>query len=128
MFYFSGRPDAANPIWIAGVVPALAVEILPSVRSGEVGLDIAAAVVAVMYSGGTFLEVFAEGRARREMHDLLSRVPGPRPGTAMVGCVRWRSGRLAWGRTGDILGRICHGRDGRSWGLVRRHRRGSLSI
>lgn len=93
-FYFSGRPEAANLIWIAGIVPALAallVEILRSLRSGEVGLDIvaalsmtaalvfgetlAAAVVAVMYSGGTFLEAFAEGRARREMHDLLSRVP-----------------------------------------------------
>ena len=28
-----------------------------------------------MYAGGTFLESFAEGRARREMRDLLSRVP-----------------------------------------------------
>ena len=93
-FYFSGRPESANLIWTSGVVPALAalvVEILRSLRSGEVGLDIvaalsmsaalvfgetlAAAVVAVMYSGGTFLEAFAEGRARREMHDLLSRVP-----------------------------------------------------
>ena len=70
---------------------ALVVEILRSIGRGEVGLDIvaalsitaalvfgetlAAAVVAVMYSGGTFLESFAEGRARREMHDLLSRVP-----------------------------------------------------
>ena len=82
-FYFSGEPDVANAVWIAGVVPALAalvVEILRSLRSGEVGLDIvaalsmsaalvfgetlAAAVVAVMYSGGTFLEAFAEGRAR----------------------------------------------------------------
>ena len=93
-FYFSGEHDVATAVWIAGVVPALAalvVEILRSLRSGEVGLDIvaalsmsaalvfgetlAAAVVAVMYSGGTFLEAFAEGRARREMHDLLSRVP-----------------------------------------------------
>jgi heavy metal translocating P-type ATPase len=39
------------------------------------GETLAAAVVAVMYSGGTFLESFAEGRARREMHELLSRVP-----------------------------------------------------
>ncbi|WP_019953302.1 heavy metal translocating P-type ATPase [Yoonia vestfoldensis] len=89
-----GRPDIAHLFWIAGVVPALAaliIEILRSLRSGEVGLDIvaalsmsaallfgetlAAAVVAVMYSGGTFLESFAEGRARREMHALLSRVP-----------------------------------------------------
>lgn len=93
-FYFAGRTDIADLVWIVGVVPALAalvVEILRSLRSGEVGLDIvaalsmsaallfgetlAAAVVAVMYSGGTFLEAFAEGRARREMHDLLSRVP-----------------------------------------------------
>lgn len=93
-FYFAGRTDIANLVWIAGVVPALSalvVEILRSLRSGEVGLDIvaalsmsaalvfgetlAAAVVAVMYSGGTFLEAFAEGRARREMHDLLSHVP-----------------------------------------------------
>ena len=83
-FYFAGEPDFANLIWIAGVVPALAalvVEILRSIGRGEVGLDIvaalsmSAAVVAVMYSGGTFLEAFAEGRARREMHDLLSRVP-----------------------------------------------------
>jgi heavy metal translocating P-type ATPase len=93
-FYVAGKPDIANLIWISGVVPALAalaVEILRSIGRGEVGLDIvaalsmtaalvfgetlAAAVVAVMYSGGTFLEAFAESRARREMHDLLSRVP-----------------------------------------------------
>ena len=47
------------------------VEILRGIRRGEIGLD----SVAVKYSGGTFLESFAEGRARREMHDLLSRVP-----------------------------------------------------
>ena len=62
-----------------------------SLLRGEVGLDIVAAlsmsaalifgeylaavVVAVMYSGGTFLERFAEGRARREMRALLGRVP-----------------------------------------------------
>ncbi|MFU8866223.1 MAG: heavy metal translocating P-type ATPase [Rhodobacterales bacterium] len=93
-FYFAGLPDIANLVWIAGVVPALAgllVEIVRSIGRGEVGLDIvaalsmsaalvfgetlAAAVVAVMYSGGTFLEAFAEGRARRSMQDLLSRVP-----------------------------------------------------
>lgn len=93
-FYFAGRTDVADLVWITGVVPALAalvVEILRSIGRGEVGLDIvaalsmsaalvfgetlAAAVVAVMYSGGTFLESFAEGRARREMRDLLSRVP-----------------------------------------------------
>jgi heavy metal translocating P-type ATPase len=93
-FYFAGNVDLAGTVWFAGVTPALAalvIEILRSIGRGEVGLDIvaalsmtaalafgenlAAAVVAVMYSGGTFLESFAEGRARREMHDLLSRVP-----------------------------------------------------
>ena len=90
----AGRGDLAALAWSAGVVPvlvALAVEILRSLAKGEVGLDIvaalsmtaalvfgealAAAVVALMYSGGTFLESFAEGRARREMSALLSRVP-----------------------------------------------------
>jgi heavy metal translocating P-type ATPase len=92
--HFAGRGEVARLVWFAGVVPALAallVEILRRLMRGEVGLDIvaalsmtaalvfgetlAAAVVAVMYSGGKFLESFAEGRARREMHDLLSRVP-----------------------------------------------------
>ena len=87
-------PEQAAVAWSAGVLPVLAallVDIVRSLSKGEVGLDIvaalsmaaallfgetlAAAVVAVMYSGGTFLESFAEGRARREMSDLLSRVP-----------------------------------------------------
>lgn len=90
----AGRPDLAQGVWVAAVLPVLAalvLEILRSLARGEVGLDIvaalsmsaalivgetlAAAVVAVMYSGGTFLESFAEGRARREMRDLLARVP-----------------------------------------------------
>lgn len=94
VLYFNGRSDIAGIVWFTGVVPVLAalvIEIIRSLWRGEVGLDIvaalsmtaalvfgetlAAAVVAVMYSGGTFLESFAEGRARREMHDLLSRVP-----------------------------------------------------
>jgi cation transport ATPase len=90
--YAAGRTEAADIVWFVGVVPVLAalvIEILRSLLRGEVGLDIvaalsmtaalafgetlAAAVVALMYSGGTFLESFAEGRARREMQDLLSR-------------------------------------------------------
>ena len=90
----AGLPEPAAFVWSAGAVPVLAallVEIVRSLRKGEVGLDIvaalsmsaalffgetlAAAVVALMYSGGTLLESFAEGRARREMSDLLSRVP-----------------------------------------------------
>jgi heavy metal translocating P-type ATPase len=94
VLWLVGRPDLADIAWTAGVAPvltALCVEIIRSLRQGEVGLDIvaalsmsaallfgetlAAAVVALMYSGGTFLESFAQGRARREMSDLLSRVP-----------------------------------------------------
>ncbi|MDZ7601760.1 MAG: heavy metal translocating P-type ATPase [Hoeflea sp.] len=91
---FAGFQAPAGIAWSAGVVPvlvALVVEIARGLSKGEVGLDIvaalsmsaallfgeslAAAVVAVMYSGGTYLESFAEGRARHEMTGLLSRVP-----------------------------------------------------
>ncbi|WP_205602579.1 heavy metal translocating P-type ATPase [Chelativorans alearense] len=94
VLHLSGRTEAPAIAWTVGVIPVLAallLEILRSLWRGEVGLDIvaalsmsaaltfgetlAAAVVAVMYSGGTFLESFAEGHARREMQDLLSRVP-----------------------------------------------------
>ena len=92
--WLTGRADVADIVWTIAVVPVLAalvVEIIRSLWKGEVGLDIvaalsmtaallfgetlAAAVVALMYSGGTFLENFAEGRAKREMSELLSRVP-----------------------------------------------------
>ncbi|MGN6537184.1 MAG: heavy metal translocating P-type ATPase [Mesorhizobium sp.] len=90
----AGKAELARTTWTVGVAPvlvALVVEIVRSLLRREVGLDVvaalsmsaalvfgetlAAAVVALMYSGGTFLESFAEGRARREIHDLLSRVP-----------------------------------------------------
>jgi heavy metal translocating P-type ATPase len=81
-------------IWAAVTVPvllALVTEIASSLWRGDVGLDIvaalsmtaalavgeelAAAIVALMYAGGQFLEAFAERQARREMTALLSRVP-----------------------------------------------------
>ncbi|WP_306258544.1 heavy metal translocating P-type ATPase [Pararhizobium sp. IMCC21322] len=90
----AGYSGLADYVWAGGVIPILAaliVEIIRSLRQGDLGLDIvaalsmsaalffgetlAAAVVALMYSGGTLLESFAEVRARREMSDLLSRVP-----------------------------------------------------
>ncbi len=92
--YLLARSETGRMVWSAGaltILAALLMEIFGDLRRGEIGLDIiaalsmsaaltfgealAAAVVAVMYSGGAFLEGFAEGRARREMHDLLSRVP-----------------------------------------------------
>ena len=91
---FAGLGGWPNGIWTAVTLPVLAaliVEIVVSLRRGDVGLDIvaalsmsaalavgeslAAAIVALMYSGGQFLEAYAERAARREMTALLSRVP-----------------------------------------------------
>jgi heavy metal translocating P-type ATPase len=92
-------------IWIAVTLPVLAVlvvEIVTSLRRGDVGLDIvaalsmsaalavgealAAAIVALMVAGGQFLEAYAERAARREMTALLGRVPRS--------VMRHRDGRL----------------------------------
>ncbi|WP_441984698.1 heavy metal translocating P-type ATPase [Microvirga sp. 2YAF29] len=97
--YWSGT------IWAIATIPvllALLIEIVSSLRRGDVGLDIiaalsmigalvfgehlAAVVVALMYAGGQYLESFAERRANREMTALLARVPR----TAL----RYRDGRL----------------------------------
>src|SRR5207247_561966 len=91
---FSGSGHWASPIWAAAKIPvllALVAEIAISLRRGDVGLDIVAAlsmlaalvfaeylaavVVALMYAGGQYLEDFAERRASREMTALLARVP-----------------------------------------------------
>ncbi|AVO46483.1 heavy metal translocating P-type ATPase [Phreatobacter cathodiphilus] len=89
-----GHPAVSGALWSAAtlvVLLALAVEIVTSLRRGEVGLDLvaflsmtaallvgetlAAAVVALMYAGGQNLEAFAERRARRDMAALLGRAP-----------------------------------------------------
>jgi heavy metal translocating P-type ATPase len=103
--YLFGAGRLATVTWIAvtlTVLAALVVEIVGSLRRGDVGLDIvaglsmtaalvfgealAAAIVALMYAGGQLLEAFAERRARREMTALLSRVPRT--------AVRHRDGQL----------------------------------
>jgi heavy metal translocating P-type ATPase len=90
----AGYGQWSGPIWAGATVPvlgALLLEIVASLRRGDVGLDIVAAlsmtgalafgehlaavVVALMYAGGQYLESFAERRARREMTALLARVP-----------------------------------------------------
>ena len=100
-------------IWggAAGVVLlSLFAEIVSSLRRGEFGLDLvaalsmslaiyfgetlAAAVVALMYSGGQLLEDFAETRARSEMRALLGRVPK----TAL----RYRDGHLTEAAVDDL--------------------------
>jgi heavy metal translocating P-type ATPase len=89
-----GNPQVSGLIWSAATAVVLAwlcVVIIASLRRGEFGLDILAAlsmagslaigeplagnVVALMFSGGNVLESYAEGRASREMTALLSRVP-----------------------------------------------------
>jgi heavy metal translocating P-type ATPase len=81
-------------VWAAFTLPvliALLYDIVSSLRRSEVGLDIVAAlsmtaalavgeelaavVVALMYSGGQYLEAFAERHARHEMTAILARVP-----------------------------------------------------
>jgi heavy metal translocating P-type ATPase len=89
-----GNAVAGDWIWRAGIaaaLTALALETATTLRRGEFGLDLIAAlamgaalafaeslagiVVALMYSGGQFLEGYAGRRARREMTALLARVP-----------------------------------------------------
>ncbi len=89
----TGRPGLAATAWGLGTLPVLAAlcwQILASLRRGDVGLDLIAAlsmsaalafgeplaanVVALMYAGGQRLESYAQGRARREMTALLDRV------------------------------------------------------
>ena len=89
-----GQTAWQDRVWAAFTIPVLIVlvyDIVSSLRRGEVGLDIVAAlsmaaalvvgeelaavVVALMYAGGQFLEAFAERHARGEMTALLARVP-----------------------------------------------------
>jgi heavy metal translocating P-type ATPase len=93
--WFWSRSEAgfADFAWTLGTLPVLIAlfgQIAVSLRRGDVGLDVVAAlsmsaalvfgeslagnVVALMYAGGQLLESFAEGRARREMTALLGRV------------------------------------------------------
>jgi heavy metal translocating P-type ATPase len=88
-----GYGQLARIIWAAATACALArlvVQVIATLRRGDVGLDLVAAlsmtaaiafgemlagnVVALMYAGGEFLESYAEGRARRELTALLGRV------------------------------------------------------
>ena len=94
VLWFAGRADWAATVWTVATLPvllALVTEIVTSLKRGEVGLDIvaalsmtaalafgeqlAAAIVALMYAGGQYLESYAERQASREMTALLSRVP-----------------------------------------------------
>ncbi len=85
---------AASASWAIATLPvllSLLLEIAQSLKRGDIGLDIVAAlsmsaallfgqelaanVIAIMYAGGQFLESFADQRAGREMTALLARQP-----------------------------------------------------
>ncbi len=91
--WWAGLPYGASLAWMAATAPvllSLLAQIVVSLRRGDVGLDVVAAlsmaaalvfgqplagnVVALMYAGGQVLEDFAQGRARKEMTALLGRV------------------------------------------------------
>jgi heavy metal translocating P-type ATPase len=105
LVHFSAWSPWTGAVWAVATIPVLILlvaEIAAGLRRGDVGLDIiavlsmlaallfaeylAAAVVALMYSGGQYLERFAERRAKHEMTALLARVPR--------GAIRYRSGQL----------------------------------
>lgn len=92
--YAAGLLSGVKAALTLATLPVLAKltgDIVAGIRRGEFGLDVvaalsmsaallvgehlAAAVVALMYAGGQYLEAFAEGRARREMTALLARTP-----------------------------------------------------
>jgi heavy metal translocating P-type ATPase len=89
-----GQPGAARIAWAATtalVLLPLLLEVLASLRRGEAGVDIiallamagslalgeylAGAVIALMLSGGEMLELYAAGRARKELSGLMERAP-----------------------------------------------------
>ena len=91
----SGQSAMADVVWVAvGVVGAAYAswEVISSLRHRRIGVDIiallalvgamlvgqylASAVIAVMLASGRALEGWAAGRARRDLHALLSRAPG----------------------------------------------------
>jgi len=92
--WFLGYPGAARTSWgvtIALVLLPLLFEIVSSLRRGQIGVDViallamagslllgeylAGAVIALMLSGGEMLELYAAGRARKELSALLERAP-----------------------------------------------------
>jgi heavy metal translocating P-type ATPase len=89
----ASAPFYADIAWSMATAPVLLgllVQIFTSLRKGDVGLDVVAAlsmsaalafgeplagnVIALMYAGGQLLEAFAQGRARLEMTALMGRV------------------------------------------------------
>jgi heavy metal translocating P-type ATPase len=92
--WLSGQEHGADVAWAVGAVVVLVPLVVSTARSllrGDVGVDaialvaivwalalgefLAAAIVALMMSGGAALEAWAAGRARRELRLLVARAP-----------------------------------------------------
>lgn len=92
--FASGQDILAQRLWAGATALVLALlvfHILSSLKRGEFGLDLiaalamgtallfgenlAGAIVALMFTGGEALEAFAQRRAAREMSALLARLP-----------------------------------------------------
>lgn len=92
--WLAGFHRAADLLWQATIVLVLlplALDIIASLRRGEMGVDaiallamagalafgqnLAGAVVALMLSGGEMLEIYAGARARKELSSLVERAP-----------------------------------------------------
>jgi heavy metal translocating P-type ATPase len=94
LVWLAGYHHAAGHVWAVTtglVLLPLLLDILVSLRRGEIGVDLialfamagalafgeylAGAVVALMLSGGEMLEIYAAGRARKELASLVERAP-----------------------------------------------------
>jgi heavy metal translocating P-type ATPase len=94
ILWLLGEQGWADIVWGAGaavVLVPLIVDTLRSLLEGDIGVDaialvaiawalilgeqLAAAIVALMMSGGAALEAWAAGRARRELRRLVERAP-----------------------------------------------------
>jgi heavy metal translocating P-type ATPase len=92
--HVAGQPSLASASWTVASVPvigALAASIVRDLAAGRLGVDaiallsmsaalllgepLAAAVVALMYSGGNVLEEIAVSRAEHDLRSLLDRAP-----------------------------------------------------
>ncbi|HYU32370.1 MAG TPA: heavy metal translocating P-type ATPase [Thermoanaerobaculia bacterium] len=92
--WLCGHTAIARSAWAATtalVLLPLVLDVLASLRRGEVGVDViallamsgslllgeylAGAVIALMLSGGGMLELYAAGRARKELSSLMERAP-----------------------------------------------------
>ncbi|HWL67629.1 MAG TPA: HAD-IC family P-type ATPase, partial [Geminicoccus sp.] len=134
--WLAGWTGLAPLAWTAGTLPvllALLWQIVVTLRRGDVGLDVVAAlamgtallfgetlagnVVALMYAGGELLEQVAERRAQRDLTALLGRVARTamrygRDGLAEVDIDTLLPGDRILIRQGEVLpvdGRVQHG-------------------